>query len=85
MDYPELLQEIKWEELQNINDELPFAEQEYQISPEAAFAIGKVDGRIGATPAIPVHEKQAYNRGYVLGLLERFDIPEKDRDFRSEF
>ena len=82
MSYSDILFDIQ-EEI-NLREN-PEEDQEFQLSSESVFAIGKVDGRIGATPAIPVHEKQAYNRGYVLGLLERFDIPEKDRDFRSEF
>ena len=68
-----------------IKDQEYLEDQKYQISFfESAFIIGKVDGLTGERPTFTIDGKQAYLRGYALGVIERFNIPKEYRDFREE-
>jgi len=79
MNYLDLLQEIQ-EEIKP--QESPDPEETGTDNYESAFALGKLDAVLGVAPR---RDYQGYKRGYALGILEKLDIQEKDRDFRSEF
>ena len=78
MNYPKLLYEIN----QEIKPQESPDPEETGDNYESAFALGKLDAVLGVAPR---REYQGYKRGYVVALLDKLNIQEKDRDFRSEF
>jgi ethanolamine ammonia-lyase large subunit len=79
MDYPDLLREI----CQEIKpQESPDDPDDVTENYHSSFALGKLDAVLGVAPR---RDYQGYKRGYVLGILDKLNIQEKDRDFRSEF
>ncbi len=78
MNYPELLQEI----CQEIKpQESPDDPDDVVENYDSSFALGKLDATLGIAPR---RDYQGYRRGYIVTLLDKLKIPEKDRDFRSE-
>jgi hypothetical protein len=79
MDYLELLQEMHQEiKPQESPDDPDDVTENY----ESSFALGKLDATLGIAPR---RDYQGYKRGYIVTFLDKLEIPEKDRDFRSEF
>jgi hypothetical protein len=78
MNYPELLQEIQ-EEIKP--QESPDDPDDVTENYDSSFALGRLDATLGVAPR---REYRGYKRGYVFGILEKLNIQDKDRDFRSE-